>query len=275
MTPKQADAPWLWVTVPLALALAVSTSVGLFAKDFYRADSPLMHAQLLGGDVVTLTLLLPVLIVSALLARRGSMRATVVWLGCLCFLTYFYLVFSFQVSFNAMFPLYLVLLGGAVYGLVFGLTGTFGSDRFDHAASDCTARTVAVALGLIPVLFYAMELGEVVSGAVSGTAPESVVDFGAPTYFAHVIDMALSLPAYAIGAILLWQRKRMGYILGGALLTILVFMMVALLSMFVVQSHRDIDVATADVAVIGTVALGYSFLLVWYLRSLKPRTALG
>jgi len=271
MTSKLPSARWLWLTAPLALALAVSTSVGLFATDFYKADSPLMHAQLLGGDIVALTLLLPVLVVSAILASRGSARATLIWLGCLCFLTYFYLVFSFHVSFNAMFPLYLVLLGCSVYGLVFGFTGTFSSDRFDHAVSDRTAKTTAVALAIVPVLFYAMQLGEVVSGAASGTPPDDIVDFGTPTYFAHVIDMAISLPAYAIGAVLLWRGKRMGYILGGALLTILTFMMLALLSMFVVQSHRDIAVATADVIVIGTVAVVYSSMLAWYIRGLRPQ----
>jgi hypothetical protein len=271
MTSARRAPRWLWLTVPLALALVAAASLGLFSSGFYADNTPLMDAQLSGGDIASLALLLPLLVASALLAARGSARATLVWLGCLAFLTYFYLVFAFHVSHNAAFLLYLLLLGGSVYGLVFALPAAMRSGPSDATVSDRTARIASIALAIVPVLFYVTELGEIVPAALAGRVPEAVADFGAPTSFAYVIDMALALPAYAIAAVLLWRRRRAGYVLAGMMLTLVAVMMIALLCMFAVQWHRDIPVASADVAIIGTVATGYCALLVWYLRDFRLR----
>jgi hypothetical protein len=263
--------PWLWLTLPISLLLAIATLAGILIGDLYQANTPLMAAQLVGGDYAALIGVVPLLAGSALLAKRGSQRALLIWIGCLCFLVYFYLVFSFHVHFNTLFPAYLGLLGCSLYGLIFALAGT----DFAHIRARFSDRTpvkvTSIALAIIPILFYVMGLGDIIPAILTGTIPENVVKFGAPTYFAHVIDMAISLPAFVLGAVYLWQRKPIGYGLGGGLLTFVVLIMVSLLSMFAVQAQRGLTVTTADVAVIGTVAAVYLALLVWFLGNLGKR----
>jgi hypothetical protein len=226
-----------------------------------------------GGDIAALALLLPLLVGSALLAARGSARGALVWLGSVGLLAYFYLVFAFHVAHNEAFLLYVTLLSCSVYGLVFALPAVIRSGAGDATVGERTTKTASIALAVVPVLFYAAAIGEIVPAALAGEVPDAVTDFGAPTYFAYVIDMALALPAYSLAAVLLWRRRRAGYVLAGMMLTLVTVMMIALLFMFAVQSHRDIPVAAADVATIGTVASSYAVLLVWYLRDFRVRAA--
>jgi uncharacterized membrane protein len=88
-----------------------------------------------------------------------------------------------------------------------------------------------------------------------------------------LIDMAISLPAFVLGAVYLWRRKPIGYGLGGSLLTFVVLIMVSLLSMFAVQAQHGLTVTTADIAVISTVAVAYMALLVWFLSGLGAAAA--
>ncbi len=78
---------WLWLTVPIAVLVAMAAGVGFFIEDLYR-DTPLNVAQAVGQDLIPLVVALPVLVISAILAGRGSRRAHVVWLGLLVYLVY-------------------------------------------------------------------------------------------------------------------------------------------------------------------------------------------
>jgi len=267
--PQPTSQSWLWLTLPLSLLLVIATLAGILVDDLYQRNTSLMAAQLVGGDFVALMVVVPSLIGSALLARRGSRRALLVWIGCLCFLVYFYLVFSFHVWFNSMFPIYIGLLGCSTYGLIFAFARTDFSPIQARFSDRTPVKVTSIALAIVPILFYVMNLGEVIPAIFAGTLPENVNKFGAPTYFAHVIDMAISLPAFALGAVYLWRRKSIGYGLGGSLLAFLVLIMISLLSMFAVQAQRGLTVTIADVIVIGTVAAIYAALLIWFLRSLK------
>ena len=71
---------WLWLTGPIAVLVAIAAGVGFFIADLYR-DAPANAAQAVGQDLITLIVALPTLLISAILALRGSRRAHLVWLG--------------------------------------------------------------------------------------------------------------------------------------------------------------------------------------------------
>lgn len=65
---------WLWLTIPIAALLAIASGGGLLIKGLYR-DAPYFVAQAVGQDLISLTVVLPFLIITAILTRRGSRRA--------------------------------------------------------------------------------------------------------------------------------------------------------------------------------------------------------
>ncbi|MBN1964595.1 MAG: hypothetical protein JW910_08105 [Anaerolineae bacterium] len=263
---------WLWLTIPLTILLVLAALAGVLVEDLYAQDAPLLAAQLIGTDVVSLLLIVPVLVVSGVLARRGAQWALLVWLGTLLYLVYTYLVFAFSVHFNALFPVYIALLGGSFYGLCFGLVAVCTGARANFAARGA-ARLFSATLLLVVVLFYAMNLGEIIPAVFSGETPQSVIDIGLPTYFVHVLDLALFMPAFGVAAVLLWQRKQTGFVMAGVALVMLVLMMAALLGMFAATAQRGLPVDPGDVIMIGVVGMVYLGLLIGYLRQLGGEVA--
>jgi len=86
MKTKESRSFTLWTSFPLAVLVAVTAYGGLFWPLTYAQEKPLWAAEGVGGDAVNVVVIVPVLLVSALLAHRGSVSAQLVWMGTLVFL---------------------------------------------------------------------------------------------------------------------------------------------------------------------------------------------
>jgi hypothetical protein len=81
--------------------------------------------------------------------------------------------------------------------------------------------------------------------------------------------MAWVLPALAITAVSLWRKQPLGHTLAGALLTFLVLLILAILSMvvYMVQAGQPMVIPQVVIfAVLLSVSIG---MVVWYLKNLK------
>ena len=107
----------LWISLPLCTVLAL-TGLQVFWPGTYWRETQLGAAGALASDLIDLSLVLPVLAVTTLLAVRGSLSALLIWAGTLGFLTYNFLIYTFEVHFNAMFLAYCAVLGLSFYGLI-------------------------------------------------------------------------------------------------------------------------------------------------------------
>lgn len=107
------------VLTALIVALMIAASVlGIVVDGLYR-EGPWAREAFRGGDVVTLVLVVPVLIGALLLVRRGSVRATVVWLGALVYAVYNYAYYVFGASFNDAFLIHIAIFSSSIFALVF------------------------------------------------------------------------------------------------------------------------------------------------------------
>jgi hypothetical protein len=242
--------------------MAIAAGVGLFIEDLYR-DPPSLVAQAIGQDVVTLVVAVPALVISAILASRGSERGRLVWLGVLGYVVYTYATYAFGIRFNPLFLVYLALLGCSLYALIGGLATT----DFEALKARFTQRTpvkvVSVFLAVVAVLFYLVWLSEALPAVLAGGVPQSVVADGAPTNVIHVVDMALLLPGMLLAALWLWRKRAIGYVLAGALLTLLALLKLAIVAMAVLEMSLPV---AAFFGILSAISLG---MLVWYLRELK------
>ena len=268
MSPRTATRIWLWLTGPIAVLVAIASAVGFFVEDLYR-DAPLNAAQAVGQDLVTLVVALPTLLISAILALRSSMRARLVWLGAIGYLVYTYASYALAIKFNALFLVYVALLGCSLYALIGGLAITDFAAIKARFSRGTPVKAVSIYLGLVAVLFYFMWLSEDVPALLAGVVPQGVVDGEAPTDVVHVLDMAWILPANALAAMWLWRGRPLGYALAGTLLCFLSLLVLAIMSMIVFEVLYGLA-AGVGIAVFFGVVLAISLgMLVWYLRELK------
>ena len=101
--------------------------MGLVFPGQYR-DVEQIRATWFGNDWVTLVLGAPFLAATLLLARRGSRRGLLLWLGMLGYAVYNYAFYLLGAALNPWFPLYAVLVVLSAVTLVLGLA------RLDVAA---------------------------------------------------------------------------------------------------------------------------------------------
>lgn len=262
------SASWLWLTAPIAVLVAVAAGSELLVDGLLR-DNPNFVAQALGQDVVTLAVALPVLVVGAVLAGRGSERARLIWLGALVYLVYTYVIYALVVLFNPLFLVYVALLGCSLYALIWGLATTDFAGIKTRFTRKTPTRAVSIFFAAMATLFYFTWLSEVVPALLAGEVPRSVTANGTPTNAVHVLDMAWILPAIALTAFDLWRRKPLGYALAGVLLTFLTLLAAAIMSMMVYMNLYGQPVALGMAVVFGVVSAISLGMLVWYLSSFK------
>jgi hypothetical protein len=101
----------------IGLLLAAAAGIGLLVPGIYRGNTGFATAAFRGTDLVSLVVAVPALAVSLSLARRGSTRALLVWLGTLAYVGYTYL-YSFAIAWNRLFLVYVALLSLSGFTIV-------------------------------------------------------------------------------------------------------------------------------------------------------------
>ncbi len=260
------SAPRLWMTFALALLAALASACGLFLPSTYGQETIPWAAQLRGGDAVTLLISVPVLLVSAVLSRRGSVRARAVWQGSVLLFLYNYAIFAFAVHFNALFPAYCGVLGLSFYALLESLVSSPAQDiaaRYPRAP----VRTVAIVFFVLAGAFAALGLGEVVPAVLAGGTPKSITECGLLTNPVHVLDLSFFLPAFVITGVLLWRRRPLGFVLAPVLMVFGLLMTVTVAGLMVATARQGLaNDYFAALPFLG-VAVGFSLLLGRFLGS--------
>jgi hypothetical protein len=258
---------WLWLTVPIAILLMIAAGGGVFRSSLYR-DNPTLLAQAIGQDFISLVVVFPTLIISAVFASRGSPRARLVWLGALAYLVYTYASFAFDIRFNSLFLVYVALLGCSLYALIGGLATTNMAGMKAHFTEKTPVKAVSIYLAVIMVLFYLMWLSEIVPALIAGQIPQNIQESGTPSNSVYVLDMAWILPAFAIAAVNLWRKRKVGYTLAGALLSFLTLLILAIMGMLIVQVWEGLAVVGPQVMIFGVLLAITLGMLIWYMRGL-------
>jgi len=215
------------------LLTTVATAVGLFVPNFYR-DDPVLLPQIYGQDLLTLVVGVPALAVSLYYADRGSLRGYVVWLGVTGYLLYTYASYAFMTAFNELYLVYTTLLWLTLFTFVGGMV------RLDAATlkrdlGEASVRPYVAFQLLLAVLVSVLWLSEILPATLEGTTPASIADPGLPTSVIYSLDLGVVVPAFALAAYWLWNRRSWGYAftavllvkiatLGGAVLTMIVYM---------------------------------------------------
>jgi hypothetical protein len=276
LLPAYTPAPrWLWFSGPIAtLGIAASLS-GIFLDTVYARETKNFAAQGVGQDIANL-IAYTLLLFLMWAAIRGSVRAYLAWLGVLVYSVYSYVIYAFDVKFNALFLVYVAVLGLSIYTLIGGLAAIDPARVKVLFGPRAPVRSTWIVLVAVSVLFYVQWLSEDLPAILGGKTPQSVLDAGLPTSPVHVLDMAVLLPAVLATGVLLARREAWGYYLAPVMLTGLVLLAMGIVTLMAVLEVRDVSGGSWTIAaaftVIGLILLTVAIRL---LRSLDQATPLG
>ena len=226
-----------WLSSVIAALMVVASAVGLFVDGLYR-DGPWAREALRGGDLTTIAVAAPVLVVSLLLARRGSRAAQAVWLGALTYSLYNYAYYVFGAAFNDIFVLHIALFSLSIAALVLAVAnidvGAIAA-RFREVRG---ARLIGGFLALVGIVLGGLWLFLAIRFAVIGELMADLPADGMHLVFA--IDTSLLVPALVIAGILLWRRTARGYVFGTAMAVMGAMYQVNLLMAGLFQANANV-----------------------------------
>jgi hypothetical protein len=211
-SPAVARAAYLLSAV-IAGLMVLASAAGLLVRDLYP-DGEWAREAFGGGDVVTLVLVAPVLIVSLILSARGSTRANTVWIGMLGYTVYNYAYYVFGARFNDVFLLHIALFSTSIIALACTIASLEVPALGPRIGSLRAARWVGSFLVLVGIAQGALWAFLVVRFAVTGRLLNDIPVEGQHVVFA--LDLSLMVPTLIIAGILLYRKTALGFVLGPA-----------------------------------------------------------
>lgn len=212
--------PAFRLSVVLVVLTLVQSTVGVFHPQIFR-DPALTAGNARGTHLVILSLALPVLGTSLILARRGSLLAYLTWAGALAYLLYNAVIFAFATTFNPLFLCYVATLSLSVWSLVTLLTQMDRDAIRKDFAEKTPVRLFAGYLSVISMLFLVTWLKQIIPAMFDSASPAFLAGTVMLTSPVHVLDLGFLLPLGFLGALWLWQKKSWGYLLAGLLLVMM------------------------------------------------------
>jgi hypothetical protein len=228
---------FLRLSAPLPWLLASASLMGVAWPPLYR-DPPVIAAQAVGQDWVTLLVAAPVLALARRATARGSALGEVVALGVLGYAAYAYALYAFGTRHNELFLVYVAILSLSVWGLVAGLVEIDAPRLATRAAPRLAWRWIGSYFVVLAALFASLWLAEIVPALLRRQTPATVVAWGTPTNGVHVLDLAFVLPVLLWTGVRLWHHKRDSVVVAGVLLFKIVTLGLAILAMGVFQIRR-------------------------------------
>jgi hypothetical protein len=229
---------WLsWLIAALAL---VAAGVGLFYTDgghsfsfttlhgqmvqmygqgLYRYETLRTGAGFKGQDVAVLVLSVPLLVLSIVLYRRGSLKGGLLLVGTLAYFLYNYGSMAVGAAYNSLFLVYVALFSASLFGLVLALTSFDVQGLPAHFSTRLPRRGIAVFLFAIGLSLLVVWLGlSIVPALLQGQAPSEVMSY--TTLVTHALDLGVIAPTAFLSGILLLRRAPLGYLLASTMLVL-------------------------------------------------------
>ncbi|HET9930079.1 MAG TPA: hypothetical protein VFQ35_05320 [Polyangiaceae bacterium] len=267
--PERAAVPLKWSVFTLIGLLFCMSVVGVIRPQIYARESANWAAQAVGQDWVDLVFAVPSLVAVAVLANRGSRAGRLLLAGGLLYCVYELAIYAFAVHFNALFLVYVAAFGVSVGSLVVALRDLFEEDVRGWFSARVPTKGPAVFLALIGAGFALLWLGEIVPALTAGTLPASVAEASVPTNPVHVLDLSLILPAHLVAAVMLFRRRRAGYVAAPVLLAFGVLMALSIGGMLVVMNLRGASQGFGVALAMLGVSAASALFLVRMLRTLN------
>lgn len=205
------------LTVLITVLMTAASVGGLWLEGLYR-DNKFISVVWRGNDLATLIVAVPLLIGSMVLARRGSIRALLVWFGVLTFTLYNYAFYLFAAAFNWFFWLYAALFSLSIFGLIFGLTKIDADAIGRRFHPQTPVRLISGYIALFSIFMGSMWIIRSLSFFTTGEVPSDIVQTGHPTGIVYALDLSLVVPFMLLSAVWLWQRQAWGFILATMLM---------------------------------------------------------
>jgi hypothetical protein len=192
-------------------------TVQVWGQGLYKYDTPLGATGFLAADTITLALAIPILIISFLMYRRGSLKGGLLLAGTLSYFLYNYISMGFGAAYNNLFLAYTLIFAASLYGLILLLLffdlGTLPA----HFGAGLPRKGIGIFLIVSGVIVSLIWLAlSILPALIASKAPPEAYYY--TTFTTGIIDIGLVAPALLLGGALIRRGTPFGYLLASTLL---------------------------------------------------------
>src|SRR6202022_1025954 len=178
-----------WLAGALAVVTTAASATTFFIPGVLRGPA-VMNGSARGTALMILVLGIPALLIAMRSAAKGSIRALIVWLGVIAYLSYNAVMFIFATPFNQLFLLYV-----AMFSLCFwSATSILHQVDVDALRARFSPRLPVRGLAAYALVIVALNalvwLRNVVPSVLSSAPPSWLDGTGLSTHPVYVLDLA-------------------------------------------------------------------------------------
>ncbi|MBV6513676.1 MAG: hypothetical protein HRU80_15125 [Ignavibacteriales bacterium] len=204
-------------------------TVLIYGKGLYAHMSADVAVQGIAQDYITLFLGVPLLLFGLARARNNSLRGTILQTGTVFYFLLTYLFYLAMAMYNAMFPVYILLLASSLFCLLLLLI-PFDTDRFrESIKSEAVYKQAGIFLiinaGMISLLWLSVIIPPVLEGTI---IPKQVQHY--TTLIVQGFDLAIFLPLAFVSGWMAVKKQIYGYLFTTVYMIFLSILMLALVS---------------------------------------------
>jgi hypothetical protein len=202
---------------PFSFTTVRGETVQIWGQGWYRYDTPIGALGFKAGDLITLFLAIPVLIVSFVLYRQGSMRGGLLLAGALAYFLYTYMSLGFGATYNNLFLVYILIFSASLFGLILALASFDVQALPAHFAETLPRRSIGIFLvvtGIILSLIWL--LLSILPALFQSKAPPEAYYY--TTFMTGIVDLGIVSPALILAGVLILRRAPPGYLLASTML---------------------------------------------------------
>jgi hypothetical protein len=196
----------------ITVLAAIASLGGLLIESLYH-DNAFVKMAWFTNDLVTLFLVVPSLVVSIYLSRKGNVRWSLILSGLLGYIFYNFAFYLFGSSFNTFFLLYTSLLFLSACSLILFLSQSWPIHIAERFSKKTAVKWISLYLMLITSMLFMLEVSMIIPFLAFGTIPETIRLTANPTSIVFALDFSIVIPVSIIAAILLWHRSSWGFVL--------------------------------------------------------------
>jgi hypothetical protein len=226
-------------------------TVQIYGRGVYEHDTIFSVGASQGADVVALFVAMPLLIVSFLLYRRGSLRGGFLLASALAYYLYYGASLGLVVAYNNLYLVYLALFSASFFAFILSLTMFDLPSLPARISPRLPERGMAVFMFVVGIGMAFIWLSDVINALNTGGVPQALgVNISLITY---TLDVGIIAPSALLAGYLLLRRAPTGYLLTGVLTILLALIGAMVIGQTVMQLSIGVELSPGQmIGMVGT-----------------------
>lgn len=245
-------------------------TVSIYGNGLYAHDSISIVAQGLASDLITLVIAVPVTLVALFYSLRNSFRGELVLTGMLGYFLYTYMSYTFLWNYNVLFIAYVIIMSLSFFGFVMMMTSFDLKSIKNRFVDPFKAKSIIGFQWFVAIMVGMLWLSKLVPSWFNTATPVGLEHY--TTLVIQAMDLGFIVPTTMISAVLLYQRKPLGYLLSSIVLIKGIALLSSITAMAINMMISGVETSIIEIAIFGLLDL-FGIYALWRLLSQIKKTS--